>query len=275
MGAHSKPNRVSTSLRMAAVGSAAATVALATGAGTADAAELAPGINWDPIIQCESGGIVDRHNPSSSASGLYQFLTGSWLAYGGGKYAPTAGQATAAQQTEIANIAYAQSGLSPWAASQSCWGGKVNTSAPSGRHASGQAAPAHAAPAAAPKHAAVVDHRNPDGTGTYVCDSAHFAYAACDPDTVGQVEHYPAYAKPAPAPAPAPAPVAAPAAPAAVADVKLDADVVTSDYTVKPGDTLWGIAVGHDWQRLYGDPHNRQTVGDNPDLILPGEVLHV
>jgi resuscitation-promoting factor RpfA len=46
------------------------------------------------------------------------------------------------------------------------------------------------------------------------------------------------------------------------------------DYTVVPGDTLYDIAAAFrlgGWQQLYQD--NRSTIGDNPDLILPGQVL--
>ena len=48
--------------------------------------------------------------------------------------------------------------------------------------------------------------------------------------------------------------------------------------TVVPGDTLWDIAhetTGHgtDWSWIYDQ--NRSVVGDNPDLILPGQQLNV
>lgn len=46
-------------------------------------------------------------------------------------------------------------------------------------------------------------------------------------------------------------------------------------YTVTPGDSLSGIAVERHleggWQRLYAA--NRKVVGDNPDLIFPGQRL--
>jgi murein DD-endopeptidase MepM/ murein hydrolase activator NlpD len=46
-------------------------------------------------------------------------------------------------------------------------------------------------------------------------------------------------------------------------------------YTVVPGDTLSGIAadkhLAGGWPRLYAD--NRAVVGDDPDLILPGQRL--
>ncbi|MCQ4085076.1 LysM peptidoglycan-binding domain-containing protein [Streptomyces sp. RB6PN25] len=46
-------------------------------------------------------------------------------------------------------------------------------------------------------------------------------------------------------------------------------------YTVAPGDTLSAIAAAHGttWQRIYAA--NRQVIGDDPDLILPGQRLTV
>jgi nucleoid-associated protein YgaU len=48
--------------------------------------------------------------------------------------------------------------------------------------------------------------------------------------------------------------------------------------TVKPGDTLWGIARKvysnpQQWHRLYG--LNRNVIGTNPDLIYSGTVLRL
>lgn len=50
--------------------------------------------------------------------------------------------------------------------------------------------------------------------------------------------------------------------------------IVDAEYDVKPGDTLWMIAKrkgGETWQDLYGK--NTQVIGQNPDLILPGQHL--
>ena len=47
-------------------------------------------------------------------------------------------------------------------------------------------------------------------------------------------------------------------------------------YTVRPGDTLSGIASGlgmSDWRPLY--EANRSVIGPDPDLIRPGQVLTV
>ncbi|MCH0538354.1 transglycosylase family protein [Streptomyces sp. MUM 203J] len=46
-------------------------------------------------------------------------------------------------------------------------------------------------------------------------------------------------------------------------------------YTVRPGDNLWTIADAHDvpggWAGLYDA--NREVVGEDPDLILPGQSI--
>ena len=48
-------------------------------------------------------------------------------------------------------------------------------------------------------------------------------------------------------------------------------------YVVKPGDNLTVIAkkVCHNanWQKIYDQ--NKDVIGDDPDLIFPGQVLHI
>ncbi|MGC0331497.1 nucleoid-associated protein YgaU [Streptomyces sp. SAI-170] len=54
-------------------------------------------------------------------------------------------------------------------------------------------------------------------------------------------------------------------------------DAADGEYTVRAGDSLWGIAdslgLQGGWSELYAE--NRQTVGTDPDLILPGQTLAV
>lgn len=72
---------------------------------------------------------------------------------------------------------------------------------------------------------------------------------------------------PAPAPEPvAPAPEAAPVAPAPVQG---------EEVRVVDGDTLSDIASvrGTNWPQVYAD--NREVIGDNPNLIFPGQVFFV
>jgi nucleoid-associated protein YgaU len=55
-----------------------------------------------------------------------------------------------------------------------------------------------------------------------------------------------------------------------------DLAVTETTYTVQKGDSLWKIAQqlygdGNQWTVVYGQ--NAETIGDNPDLIFPGQVL--
>ena len=56
----------------------------------------------------------------------------------------------------------------------------------------------------------------------------------------------------------------------------------TDTYVVRPGDSLWSIARAHPggagpverrWRAIWAA--NRDLVGDDPDLILPGQVLRL
>ncbi|MFE0644837.1 peptidoglycan DD-metalloendopeptidase family protein [Streptomyces sp. NPDC058877] len=70
-------------------------------------------------------------------------------------------------------------------------------------------------------------------------------------------------------------PVAVPAKAAAVEAAPVAAKAVPKTYSVVRGDYLSKIAAEHHlaggWQKLYED--NRQVVGENPSLILPGMKL--
>ena len=68
---------------------------------------------WDKLAQCESGGDWSI-NTGNGFSGGVQFHPQTWAAYGGTKYAPTAGQATKSQQIEIAEKVLAAQGPGAW-----------------------------------------------------------------------------------------------------------------------------------------------------------------
>lgn len=68
---------------------------------------------WDKIAQCESTGNWSINSGNGYYGGL-QFDIQSWLANGGGAYAPNASLASKAQQIAVANTYYAKAGLRPW-----------------------------------------------------------------------------------------------------------------------------------------------------------------
>jgi hypothetical protein len=79
------------------------------------------------IRWCESRDDYVAANPSSSARGAYQFLTGSWKAYGHkDRYGVSqAHLATPVQQDEAALITWERDGTRPWNASKSCWSKRI------------------------------------------------------------------------------------------------------------------------------------------------------
>jgi LysM repeat protein len=70
-------------------------------------------VNWDAIAQCESGGNWSISTGNGFYGGL-QFTKGTWRAYGGGKYAPTANKASRSEQIAIAEKVLHGQGIGAW-----------------------------------------------------------------------------------------------------------------------------------------------------------------
>ena len=69
-------------------------------------------MNWDGIARCETGGNWSMQG--SRYSGGLGFANTTWSSFGGGQFAPNAGQATREQQIVVAERVYARYGLSGW-----------------------------------------------------------------------------------------------------------------------------------------------------------------
>ena len=91
---------------------AAAPVSTAASSGGAAAASSG-GTNWSAIAACESGGNWSANTGNGFYGGL-QFTQQTWLGYGGGQYAPSANQATEAQQIAVAQRVLAGQGIGAW-----------------------------------------------------------------------------------------------------------------------------------------------------------------
>jgi LysM repeat protein len=111
-----------------ALGTAVGGVALAAPASAAEH-------DWSGVAQCESGGNWHINTGNGYYGGL-QFSHSTWLAYGGGAYAPRADLATPAQQIAVAERTLAGQGIGAW---PTC-----------GRYLRGGSTPVAAAPAPAP-----------------------------------------------------------------------------------------------------------------------------
>lgn len=190
---------------------------LALLAATASTASAAPNDGvWDRIAQCESGGNW-QINTSNGYYGGLQFSADTWRGYGGTAYAPTADQASKAQQIAVATKVQAAQG----------WGAWPNCSVQAG--ASGKA------PAAPP--------------------------AQAQPEAKPQPKAEPA--KPQPGER---------------SDTHTNRNSArggSGDYTVKSGDTLGTIASAHDkdWRAVY--TANKQVIGGDPNLIVPGQRINI
>ena len=77
---------------------------------------VSTGSVWDSLAQCESGGNWSINTGNGFYGGL-QFTRSTWLAYGGGQYAPTANLASREQQIAIATkVRDARGGYGDWPA---------------------------------------------------------------------------------------------------------------------------------------------------------------
>lgn len=80
---------------------------------TPPAAPAADGVNWTAIAECESGDDWSIDTGNGYYGGL-QFTEQTWLAYGGGRYAEYANDASEAEQITVAERVYAAVGLTAW-----------------------------------------------------------------------------------------------------------------------------------------------------------------
>jgi uncharacterized protein YabE (DUF348 family) len=81
--------------------------------GSGAAINLARASMWDSIAQCESSGNWHINTGNGYYGGL-QFLTSTWLAYGGDDFASRADLASREEQITVANRVYADNGTSQW-----------------------------------------------------------------------------------------------------------------------------------------------------------------
>ena len=108
------------------LGTAGATVALA-GAGVVIAGSASAADTGIPVLeaikQCESGGSYTAQNPTSTASGAYQFLDSTWQGMDAAAGYARAVDAPESVQDAAAIELYTEQGTTPWLASASCWQG--------------------------------------------------------------------------------------------------------------------------------------------------------
>ncbi|MEV4916024.1 transglycosylase family protein [Streptomyces tirandamycinicus] len=111
-GRHRRPRQAPALIVAAGVTGSAIAIPL-LGAGTASAADTA---TWNRVADCESGGDWGANLGNGYYGGL-QMSQETWEAYGGTAYAPRADLASPAEQISVAEMVLAAQGASAW---QSC-----------------------------------------------------------------------------------------------------------------------------------------------------------
>ena len=84
-----------------------------SGLSLAGQASAASDAEWDQVARCESGGNWAINTGNGYQGGL-QFTPGTWIASGGGQYAPAAQLATKEQQIAVAERVLAHQGRGAW-----------------------------------------------------------------------------------------------------------------------------------------------------------------
>ncbi|MFE6666369.1 peptidoglycan DD-metalloendopeptidase family protein [Streptomyces sp. NPDC057697] len=193
---------------------------------------------WEKVAACESTGDWHINNGNGHFGGL-QFTRSTWAAYGGALYAPRADLATKDQQIAIAEKVLDAQGPGAW----------PTCSTKAGLARDGQSADI------SPQSQRTGQVRTPGTPASKQTASPRTAPGKTAPGTSASGKA-------------ATKRTTAPATPTTVPGKR-------ESYTVARGDSLSAIAQSErlrgGWQHLYAQ--NREVVGDDPDLILPGQRL--
>ncbi|MER5635959.1 transglycosylase family protein [Kitasatospora sp. NPDC002227] len=233
----------------------------------ATGAQAASVSTWDRVADCESGGDWSINTGNGFYGGL-QFTSSTWKAYGGGQYAAQANQASKGQQIAVAEKVLASQGPGAWpvcSVKAGLGGGGSAADVDTSSEGTSTRAAKPAKPAeskAAPGFPGKAGYDAATGKYWYQKDGGWYWTSH-----QSVYRQFTAPAQQLKAQQAAKAPAQAPAKPASP----------SHGYTVRSGDTLSGIAqaqhVNGGWQALYDA--NKPTVGGNPDLIMPGQVLRL
>ncbi|WP_327324053.1 transglycosylase family protein [Streptomyces sp. NBC_01210] len=293
-GRHRRPRQAPAIVVAAGVTGSAIAIPL-LGAGSASAADAS---TWDRVAECESGGMWSADLGNGFYGGL-QLSQETWQDFGGTAYAPTADLASRSQQIAVAEKVLDAQGPQAWA-SCSLLSGLTNDGAATGVDPGAMPSPGRSAPAppavsaepsagtsgpAEPSAEPSADSSAPASPKASTRPSAPANPGAgqdADADSgTGKHRGAPEEAEPGNTDNPREDARHASRGDGATRD-EVDrtgnsdnADALPGEYTVRPGDSLWAIAdeqkLPGGWSAIYDA--NRETVGADPDLILPGQSL--
>ena len=302
-GRHRRPRQAPALLVAAGVTGSAIAIPL-LGAGAANAAD---GDTWDRVAECESGGSWSQNTGNGYYGGL-QLTQDDWENYGGLEFAPSADAASRNQQITVAERILADQGVGKWRACGLLTGLNQDTASPNvdpgvptgedrddsllglGGSSTPSASPESGDSSASPSPSATSGSSGEakSGTGAGASASTSAPHGGDETDKSGQSTGSSAVGESedggsgrhrgvsaeegatAGTGTPSSGRHASPSAdtPAGISDDR---------YTVQTGDSLASIAdslaLTGGWTALYVE--NQQVIGDDPDLILPGQRLLV
>ncbi|MFB8104780.1 MULTISPECIES: transglycosylase family protein [unclassified Streptomyces] len=305
-GRHRRPRQAPAIVVAAGVTGSAIAIPLLGAAG----AHAADATTWDRVAECESGGMWSADLGNGYYGGL-QFSQETWSAYGGTAFAERADLASRAQQISVAEKVLDDKGPQAWPSCAVISGLAVDGSLPGVDPGTTPSADPTEDPTTAPADEA--DEKGESGTSGKAGKGEKGSGDALDPSAkpsakpstgktgetgktggTGNVES-PDASQPSQGAdrtggkhrgAPAPEETGAVDqgdgpresgrhASRGEGDARDGGAVADGGYTVQPGDNLWAIAdaqkLPQGWTGLY--EANKDLLGSDPDLILPGQSL--
>jgi nucleoid-associated protein YgaU len=294
-GRHRRPRQAPALIVAAGVTGSAIAIPLlgATSAGAADAT------TWDRLAECESGGAWSANEGDGHYGGL-QLTEETWENYGGLDYAPSADQASRSQQIAVAEKILADQGPKAWstcallvglsqggAAADVDPGVSEDTSSPSSDASSGPSDEAESSTSAEPTEDSPKAAEGSEASGeSETGNSDESGKSGESAQNEGDSPSESAESSNSADSGTGTGRHRGETAQEGLEDTRSSdsgrhasrSDTDRGDdgsYTVRTGDSLWAIADAHDveggWTALYDE--NKKTVGDDPDLILPGQTL--
>ncbi|MFJ9604229.1 transglycosylase family protein [Streptomyces althioticus] len=303
-GRHRRPRQAPALLVAAGVTGSAIAIPL-LGAGAASAAD---GETWDRVAECESGGSWSQNTGNGYYGGL-QLTQDDWENYGGLEFAPSADAASRNQQITVAERILADQGVGKWRACGLLTGLNQDTGSPdvdpgvssgaeqdgtrTGGTSTSSGSPESGDSSASPSPSATSGSSDASGEAKSDADASASPSASTTPesdesDKSGQSTGSSAVTESEDGGS------GRHRGPSAQEDVTADAGTPSSGrhaspstdtpagtaddrYTVQDGDSLTSIAdslaLTGGWTALYVE--NQQVIGDDPNLILPGQRLLV
>jgi len=195
----------------------------------------ASSVNWSAIANCESSGNWSIDTGNGFYGGL-QITKSTWDAYGGDQYAAYPNQASESDQIAVAENILAGQGIGAWPV---CGANAGSSASYSGTNTSGTGSSSSSSSSSSDTSSS----SSSSDTSSSTPSSSNNSSSSSSSDNSSSSS---------------------------------STSSSSGTYTVQSGDTLSSIASKEgisDWHSLY--TNNESTLGSNPNLIYPGQVLNL